>query len=496
MPAGNSSNGSFAYIARQPDGKAAAGTLSKLCKQLRNAGADGAADRFEAIDSKIANGNRHFDDLERHIDPDRAVDELNSARGRPRWRNVFHGDLRRGLRPLLGLPKSVRFAHLLRNVAALTPLIFTWVILGLAAEHYDSDLKNHPRIVNEPFLLLWQQGFGSGFPSFERVTIIDFSLLALVVLLTFWVHWTEGQADRSADSVYKTVDSLKSFLADRRSLPTPLTPLTPEQWAEITSETLSKTVLQTQELNAASELAIKEASDRLKAIQDTSRELIGDFKDAVLQTLTSVREQNEHFIENTRETNQQVLQALVEQQMQPLLNQVQDMLNEFRTQQVAYTDAVTGLTTSVGAIDASSAALSGSVQAIDGSTSAIAGSLAAMASSQQRFAANVEGSAQSMSTAAAAMTEVKDTLRTDLLGRLQEMTGNITSASTSLEQAQTGLASTTQAMNTAATAFAETADGWATALKEPMDLLRLALSQGGSVGRRRRRRFLIFGRRS
>jgi hypothetical protein len=495
MPAGNSGNSSFANIAGLPGGEAAARTLSKLSKQFRNAGADGTADRFEAIDSKIANWNPHFEDLERHVDPERAVDELNSVRGRPRWQKLFHGDWQGGLRPLLGFPKSVRFAHLLRNVAALAPLIFTWIMLGLAAQHYDSDLKDNPKAVSEPFLLLWQQGFGTGFLSFEHVTIIDFALLALVVLLTFWVHWAEGQADRSADSVYEAVDSLKAFLADRRSLPTPLTPLTPEEWAAITSETLDRTIQQTKELNTTSELAIREASDRLKGIQDTSEEFIRDFKGAVLQTLTSVTEQNERFIENTRETNQQVLQALVDQQMRPLLNQVQDLLNQFRTQQVAYTDAVTELTQSVGAIETSAAVLATSAQAFDGSTHSIAGSLAAMASSQERFASNVEGSAQSMSTAAAAMIEVKDTLRADLHERLQEMTGNIIGASASLEKVQAGLASTTEAMNTAATAFAETATGWTTALKEPMDLLRLALSQGISV-EQRRRRIVIFGRRS
>jgi len=47
-------------------------------------------------------------------------------------------------------------------------------------------------------------------------------------------------------------------------------------------------------------------------------------------------------------------------------------------------------------------------------------------------------------------------------------------------------------MSMAATAFAETANGWATALREPMDLLRLALSQVRPV-EQRRRRFLIFG---
>ena len=495
MPAGSSVNSSFGKIAGQPDGKDAAVTLSKLCRQLRKAGADGAARRIEAIDEKIANGNRHFEDLERHIDPDRIVDELNSARGRPRWQKLFQGDWRGGLRPLLGFPKSVRFAHLLRNVAALAPLIFTWIMLGMAAEHYDIDLKNNPRMVNEPFLLLWQQGFGTGFPSFERVTIIDFALLTLVVLLTFWVHWAEGQADRSADSVYETMDSLKRFLADRSFLPLSLTSLTPEEWAKITGENLSKTIQQTRELNTASEQAIREASDRLKAIQDTSQELIKDFKGAVLDTLTSVSDQNKHFIEDTRETNQQVLQALVEQQMRPLLGQVQDMLDQFRTQQVAYTDAVTDLTKRVGGIEASATVLATSARAFDGSTRSIAGSLAAMASSQERFASHVEVSAQSMSSAATAMTEVKDALRKDLHERLQEMTINITGASDSLEKAQTGLAGTTKAMSMAATAFAETANGGATALREPMDLLRLALSQVRPV-EQRRRRFLIFGRRS
>jgi hypothetical protein len=493
MPAGNSGNSSFANTPAPADGKAAAKMLGRLCKQLRNAGADGTADRFEVIGTKIANGNRPFEDLERYIDPDRVVDELNSARGRPRWRKLFHGDWRGGLRPLLGFPKSVRFAHLLRNVAALAPLIFTWIMLGLAAQHYNSDLRSNPRMVNEPFLLLWQQGFGVGFLSFERVTIIDFGLLTLVVLLTYWVHWAEGQADRSADSVYETVDSLKAFLAERRSLPTPLTPLTPEQWAEITSETLSKTIEQTRELNAASERAVLAASDRLKGIQETSQEFIKDFKVAVIETLTSVTEQNEHFIENTRETNQRVLQALVEQQMRPLLSQVQDMLDQFRTQQVAYTDAVTDLTKSVGAIEGSAAILATSARASNESMGSIAGSLMAMASSQERFASNVEGSARSMSTAATAMTEVKDALRADLHERLEEMTGNIVRASASLETAQAGLASTTKAMNTVATTFAKTANGWTASLKEPVDLLRLALSRGGSVGRRR---FLIFGRRS
>jgi hypothetical protein len=467
---------------------------------MRNAGADSAADRLAAIDTEIADGNRDFDDLVRRIEPDRAADELNSARGRVRWRKLFHGDLRGGLRPLLGFPLSVRYAHLLRNVMALAPLIFTWWVLGMAAQHYNSYLHANPKEVSEPFLLLWQQGFGAGFWTFKQVTFIDFCLLAAVILLTVWVHWAEGKADRSAESVYEAVDSLEAVLAhDSITMP-----LTAEDWAKTASKLLSETVQQTRELNAASERAIKEASDRLAGIQDSSQEFVREFKDAVLETLTSVAEQNEHFIKNTGETNQRLLQALVEQQMQPLLDQVQGMLDQFKTQQVAYTAAVTDLTQGVKAIQGSAAGLATSAQAFTGSTESIAGSLRSMASSQDLFASRVEDSAQSMSTAAAAMTEVKDTLHADLHKRLQEMTDNITSASISLSTTQAGLADTTDAMKNAAialaeavessaTALAKNADTWAATLQEPVDMLRQALGRDGSV-RRRRRWFQIWRR--
>ena len=503
MPAGNPGNTSFPNLAGLPDGSKAAEKLYKLSTQLRNVGADGAADRLLAVDDKIKDGNHDFAALERHIDPDRVADELNSARGRVRWRKLFRGDWQGAIRPLLGFPKSVRAAHLLRNVAALAPLIFTWIMLGLAARQYESDLKNDPKAISEPFLLLWQQGFGSGFRTFEQVTIIDFMLLALVVVLTFWVHWAEGQADRSADSVYAAVDSLKAVLA-HDSIDTPLTA---KDWARTATKLLSDTVQQTKELNAASERAIREASEQLESIQDTSHQFIGEFKDAVLQTLTSVTEQNEHFIQNTRETNQQVLQALVEQQMQPLLSQVQGILDQFKAQQADYKRAVTDLTRHVDAIQGSAAGLAASAEALTGSTESIAGRLTTMASAQKEFASEVKDSARSMTTAAEAMTGVKNALRQDLHERLQEMTKNITAASASLSTSQQGLERTTAAMDASArtfagamdasaAAFARSADVWAETLRESTGMLRLALSRGGVAGPRPRRRFWIFGRRS
>ena len=54
--------------------------------------------------------------------------------------------------------------------------------------------------------------------SFEKVTVVDVILLAVVVALTIWVHWAEDQADRSADIVYAAMDSLKAALGSYPSL--------------------------------------------------------------------------------------------------------------------------------------------------------------------------------------------------------------------------------------------------------------------------------------
>lgn len=512
MAAGSSGNGSSPSLAQvevaEQDGTAASSaadrpvgdgrfphlgnldrTVAEKFVQLRrlldSAGAEAAAKRLDEIDEEIKNKNLNFDDLERYIDPDRAVDELNSARGRLRWRKLFKGEWRAALRPLLSFPKSVRYAHLLRNIAALAPLIFTWIMLGLAAQGYANDLSSNPQAVNKPFLLLWQQGFGIGFRSFEQVTVIDFSLLLFVGLLTVWVHWAEGQADLSANQVYESVDSLKVVLA-RHAVPVPLTA---QDWTKNASglladtrELLSDTLKQTKETSKASERVITEASTKLAGIQDAGQQFIEEFKVAVLETLASVTEQNAHFIEVTGETNQQVLQALVEQEMQPLLAQMQEMLDQFKEQQAVYAAAVAGLTKGVDAIAVSAAGLGTNAQAFAGSTESIAKSLTTLASSQEGFAAKVDDAAQSMSTAATAMTEVKDTFRSNLVAPFQEMTSNITSASDSLRMTQDGLARTTgtmgaagaefaaamnaaaiafaTAMNSSAEAFAKTTDRW------------------------------------
>jgi hypothetical protein len=463
LPAGDQAAATGANgAAPKPAADTAAGELRKLGSLLRNAGADGAADRVGRAIAKLADGSRDLEDLEREIDPDRAIDELNSARGRMRVRRLIKGDWTGGLRPLLGFPKCVRLAHVLRNLAALVPLIFTWYMLGNAAQQYQAELHQaaidkDTTTLTEPFLLLWQQGFGTHSLSFQRVTLIDFILLALVLALTAWVHWAEGQADRSADVVYQAVDSFKAAFGPSAIVTEVSAQDWPQRASKVLEEANERTRLLTENaertitaVTAAATLAVEAASSRLEETRDANQQFLDRFSTEVLRTLANVRKDNEDFINKAVEANQRTLQDLVREQMRPLLTELSNVVAQFKAEQAKYANAVTELAQGVGVIQGAAVDLAASAGTFNGSTQSIAGSLATMASSQQQFANQVEGSARSMSTAAEAMTNVQHTLRTDLHDRLMEMTGNITSASASLTAAQDSLAATATALSTSA----------------------------------------------
>lgn len=450
MP-GTSGNRDFLNLARINEDAAA--KMQHAYDQLNKAGADDAALRFTSIDEQIGAGNRNYEDLEGRVDPDRAADELNAARGRLRLRVLISPRWASALRTcLLGWPKSVRFMHLLRNVAVLLPLLFTWLMLGRAAGRYEG-LVHASKANGEPFLLLWQEGFGTGSWSFEKVTIVDVILLTAVVALTIWVHWTEAQADRSADIVYAAMDSLKLALGSYSIT----NPESPAEWAKVTSEALTKAMAQAEA--AASRLELLQDTNQkwLEGFQAQTLTLVTGLRDETLKTLQSVDTGNKSFIESATAANREILQTfmkeIVNDQMKPLLGEVRNTVGEFRNQQVAYTAAVTGLTHNVGSIQASATNLAASAQAFTESTQSISTNLESMATSQKEFAAKVDGAAQSMGTAATAMTGVKDVLLTDLKAGIETMSRNVTDASESLRTVEASLATTTKALDTSTKAL-------------------------------------------
>src|SRR5215204_6578227 len=145
--------------------------------------------------------------------------------GRQRWAEV---DLRRvfnteRLAYALALEREGGYAHStiagadrLRNILVLVPILLTWFALAEAARAYNRYLAISPDEVRQPFLLLWERGFGgqaSGFaPSFSTVALIDAVLIAIIIGLTLYSHGRrearEEKIDQTAERFQSDIDNV------------------------------------------------------------------------------------------------------------------------------------------------------------------------------------------------------------------------------------------------------------------------------------------------
>ena len=162
---------------------------------------EGMADQIGEVDARSAERMR-----------DLAV-SVGREEGQARWSHV---DLRRAFNTEhLSLAyaehhagrfaaKAVEQADRVRNVLVLVPIFLTWFALAEASKAYDRYLEINPEAVREPFLLLWQRGFGgeaSGLaPTFSMVAIVDALIIGAIIGLTFYAH---GRREAREDQIHE-----------------------------------------------------------------------------------------------------------------------------------------------------------------------------------------------------------------------------------------------------------------------------------------------------
>lgn len=145
-----------------------------------------------------------------------------SDEGRQRWAEV---DLRRAfnterLSYALALKHEGGYAHStiasadrVRNILVLVPILLTWFALAEASRAYNTYIALNPDEVRQPFLLLWERGFGgeaSRFaPSFSTVALLDAVLIAIIILLTFYAH---GRREAREEKVDQTAERFQADL--------------------------------------------------------------------------------------------------------------------------------------------------------------------------------------------------------------------------------------------------------------------------------------------
>jgi hypothetical protein len=191
-----------------PEPAASTGERKELAADI-----EAMASSLEDIDARAAERLRS---LARAV----ATDE-----GRQRWAEV---DLRRAFNTEhLGYASALQHeggyasstiatADRIRNVLVLVPILLTWFALAEAAKAYEAFIAQNPDQVGQPFLLLWERGFG-GFaspltPSFSTVALIDAVLIAIIIGLTLYAHGRrearEAQIDQTAIRMQADLDNV------------------------------------------------------------------------------------------------------------------------------------------------------------------------------------------------------------------------------------------------------------------------------------------------
>ncbi|TMB63931.1 MAG: hypothetical protein E6J49_00390 [Chloroflexi bacterium] len=128
----------------------------------------------------------------------------------------------RGLAELLAGAHSRFWAVLevLRNVLVFAPIAVTWFGLSLAAGAYADMLAARPDLVSQPFLLLWEQGFGGRLLfNFGTLALIDASLIGILILLSFTLHLRSELTDVAFQtSVLLKESEIRAVLGQASSL--------------------------------------------------------------------------------------------------------------------------------------------------------------------------------------------------------------------------------------------------------------------------------------
>lgn len=171
-----------------------AARVKELSEKLKQRGAKNGARRLEEVSQQF----QYFtvEGASQYIRKDEILDELEEQPHK--------------------LLSTLRF---FRNVLSIGPIVITWLALGLAANAYESDLRQSSNDLYQPFLRLWQEGFhGRTFP-FVDAALTDFVLLTGLVLLIVFIpileRWRRNKLHADlirSDNFDLTIDELLAAL--------------------------------------------------------------------------------------------------------------------------------------------------------------------------------------------------------------------------------------------------------------------------------------------
>ena len=174
--------------------------------------------------------------------------------------------------------RVVEFADRIRNVLVLVPIFLTWAALSEAVRNYADYLEANPDQSNQPFLLLWQQGFGGNSsilaPTFSSVAILDAIIILIIIGLTFYSHGRkETHEDQVADTASRFQADFENVLAETSVLLATDRASRPAQLASSVESLAERFERSTQEL--LTQLQVEH--DRLESLAGRREKEFSDF---------------------------------------------------------------------------------------------------------------------------------------------------------------------------------------------------------------------------
>lgn len=415
-----------------PEGRLAADRLAALHRRLVTEGATGAARRLAEMDASVR--SLPFSVSERLIAPDQIVAELDDVHQK----------------------QAQRLGHR-RNVFALAPLLVTWVALATSTFFYHREVTQHPELVTQPFMLLWEQRFG-GAPvlRFYEIAVLDAALILLIMVLTGLLHRAEKAGVRKQEATTQLVAEAMLLLAVAVEKHNRTMPMSSQDWAREAQRVITAAARGVIDLEAA-----------LKASELRSQKFLNELAAASKGMVDAARAANERFVKETVEQTSTVLRTalaadrkLVNDEMAPLVAGLRTSVNDFtanaaahRADAATFATVVTDLGDAAKSMALTSTSSSAAMEGIGATLTKIESSQREFATKVGGFVAKVSESTENVTRAANAIEDVGGTLRTDLGsiasdlrrtgGALNRVTSGLSGAAHSVETASAELRAAT-----------------------------------------------------
>ncbi|WP_462165601.1 hypothetical protein [Frankia sp. AiPs1] len=385
----------------------AAHALAILHESLIKIGARPAAQRLARLDDVV--GELPFSAVERLIAPERTLQEAEDC---------VNGRVRR--------------YELLRSLAALLPLMFTWFWLGWATFFYSHRASQDPDQGDSPFMLQWEHRFGGRFVlTFTEMAWCDAGIIVLILASIWMLEKAAKRADEDYDDVVVRFDEAMAPLAAAVELSRSRAPLDAREWAT-----------EAQEIVDVAGRRVGDLADILNRAEQDREKFLSELSDQSDSFLDTLKSESRQMVEATLDRAGEALQSAIEEErrfvdaeLAPMVHQLTTSIEGYNHDSQQYREKLTefvGAVEQIGSATAEMAQYAGVQQEVTGSIGAY---LETIDRSQRDLVGKVTTSANLMAATDTSLNDLGRSFPATIDRLLEQLTNSLLETRTQLDAA-------------------------------------------------------------